>query len=844
MMVWKPRATRSSWLVLLAILVSSLSATGSAQSAAPFAPLETAVPDGIGPALGLGDVNGDGSKDLIVMGPPYVLLNDGHGTFTAVAGSSGFVSGFPVTVPQSIIADFNQDGRADLLVNTGTSVMSQWIGTAAGTLASAGSTAAVTGNIRSIAAGDVNGDGTLDVVCGTTIPNPGGMPQTFAAATAVFLNNGSALIPSGALGLPNVGTSGMILLDADVDGDQDLAVQHGTGLAIMVNGGGTFTGPPGFFGATGFGGSLFAARLNGDAYPDVIVRGFQNVPSMMVGGPAGFAPSPTTLTAPVAQFLDNPLAAFDLTGDGIDEVLVADYYGFGAYSVGAPGPAPLLFRVDRAGGPLISGDLDGDADVDLLVRAEGVWRVSFSDGAGNLRDQGAGYDMRVLLGGPVPFDLNGDGAPELLGTAAGPTGAVVLAIAHNDGHGRFAWTDVPIAGQPLALARSLLVLADVSGDGLKDLAVIEMSAVGFSTTTWSFALRVVLQGPAGTWTAGAASPTLAQGYRCDAVAGDWNGDGFDDLVFSDHTTGVRILYSSGATLVTPGATVTTSPASRLLAFDADGDSDRDLVVAGEPSLLLINSGGSFNSDPSFAGVWGARFATAADLDGNGQPDVWLNNTAFLHLGASWISIGSVAGGTGGSEVCSFDFDFDGDLDSVAGNGVAFVFEAPGVIGQHLFPVPPISGGLRISPVDLDRDGDADLVMTPAIDQPQYMGLVTRPGSVLSNTARQLSQDSPARPGRPLGVSLRGAPGGNWLLYAAPAPGFMPLPPYGTVFIDPVTAFPLGSGTLGPGGSAVVSIPMPAWASIYVGSLFEFQGLVDTVGGARLTNARHVPIVTF
>jgi hypothetical protein len=50
-----------------------------------------------------------------------------------------------------------------------------------------------------------------------------------------------------------------------------------------------------------------------------------------------------------------------------------------------------------------------------------------------------------------------------------------------------------------------------------------------------------------------------------------------------------------------------------------------------------------------------------------------------------------------------------------------------------------------------------------------------------------------------------------------------------------------SGALDAAGQADVAIPVPASLSAFIGAEFDAQGVVDTVGGPRLTNARRVVV---
>ena len=832
----------------LVVLAASLAPLAGAQSPRPFEPLETGVPDGLGVPLGFGDVNGDGTPDLIVAGAPFVLLNDGHGLFTAAVGSAG-----SIPPPQRMaLADFNQDGRDDLLTQNGNVTVSLWFGTPSGALvASANPLPAVPGNIVSVAAGDITGDGAPEIVFGRIVPR-GGLPPALTSQTAVLVNDGVGgfTLAGTSLGLPNIGASAMAFLDVDADGDQDLAVAGGgAGTWTLFDSGGTFSAPPGFFGAinANFAPVILVARLNPDVYPDAVVVQSGTALGLFDGGPAGLAASATTIAGGVSQSIFGAVAVFDLTGDGIDEVLRADDFGIDVYSIVAPGPALLLTRLQRPGGTLLASDFDGDSDRDLLLRVGPIFTEYFSDGAGGLHPQGSGLEPRPLLGGPVAIDLTGDGAPELVGTVF--DGSVVkVAIAQNDGTGRFTWTDAPIAGTAAANKTSLIAAADVDGDGQKDLAVIERTVV---SSTWSFSVRAIANGGAGVWTAGPAS-FISTGPRCDVEVADFNGDGKDDLVFCDFSTGVRVLYASAGAFLAPGTSISSTPANRIAVFDADGDLDSDVAVAGEPCWLLTNGGGgSFTQEPGFPFQFGAGNVTAGDVNGDSVPDVYLNTTLYLHLGATWVQVGNIPSGSAVGatyfETRSFDFDLDGDIDTLVASGVAYVDESGGVTSTHSVATGwsiAATTGWTFTPVDLDRDGDLDLLgvlqtsTTPGGNFPQ-----PRPQLVLYNTARHLTQDAPARPGHTLNMGLHGAASGYWYLYAAAAPASIALPPLGTVFMDPASTLQLGAGTLST-GSGAFSFPLPPSASALVGTTFELQSFLDTAAGPRLTNARHVLIVAY
>lgn len=126
----------------------------------------------IGNGLALSDFNGDGIQD-IATGSGYtneisILLGNGDGTFQDpkqyLAASQGTTSsGFPGSTVAIAAADFNADGKPDLVVvNGGVNTVSILLGNGDGTFQAhvdypTGTTPS------SVTVGDFNGDGKLDL---------------------------------------------------------------------------------------------------------------------------------------------------------------------------------------------------------------------------------------------------------------------------------------------------------------------------------------------------------------------------------------------------------------------------------------------------------------------------------------------------------------------------------------------------------------------------------------------------------------------------------------------------------------------------------------------------------
>ena len=185
----------------------------------------------------MGDFNGDGKLDLAVVNSSsnvVVMLGNGTGAFgPAVAYTVG---DRPVAVA---VRDFNSDGKLDLAVATNgvvinNSSVSVLLGNGDGTfgVATPYVVDAIGGaDIRSMALGDFNGDGNMDVaVANAYFSGPR------ANTVVMLLGNGSGGFGSVAYFVAPPSTPASVAV-GDVNGDaqQDLAIAHINGVSVFVN---------------------------------------------------------------------------------------------------------------------------------------------------------------------------------------------------------------------------------------------------------------------------------------------------------------------------------------------------------------------------------------------------------------------------------------------------------------------------------------------------------------------------------------------------------------------------------------------------------------------------------
>src|SRR5437764_5467097 len=117
----KRTAVWAGWLLCLCP-IPALRAQALPFYPAPGSPFSSGTPPGF---FNTGDFNGDANPDMLI--GTALMLGDGHGKFTRLPGPS-----FP-KVGSVIVADFNNDGRSDVVVVSPTS-FNLYLGNSDGTL--------------------------------------------------------------------------------------------------------------------------------------------------------------------------------------------------------------------------------------------------------------------------------------------------------------------------------------------------------------------------------------------------------------------------------------------------------------------------------------------------------------------------------------------------------------------------------------------------------------------------------------------------------------------------------------------------------------------------------------
>jgi hypothetical protein len=338
-----------------------------------------------------------------------ILLGHGDGTFN---GAREYA--FTPTWSAGSIAtgDLNHDGNLDVVVQ-GPSVL---LGNGDGTLQAA-TFVPVSNATQGIALADFNNDGNLDVAVPTGI-NSG----TGNQLVAVMLGNGDGTFQAEKdFGSHLLGPEYLVAGDFNGDGNLDLATFSGIDNSIALGDGtGNFpTAHPFGLGACC---PPAAADFNGDGKLDFVASDGASLQLFLGNGDGTFQWSklPYTFTSVTG------VVTADFNGDGIPDIVVVNSVVSGWVSVllgngDGTFASPVNYSVGDFPYAVAVGDLNQDGHTDLVVvLRSGLVAVLLGNGDGTFQPAlnfGSAFSAGTNGGGYPAIaiaDLNGDGLPDVL----------------------------------------------------------------------------------------------------------------------------------------------------------------------------------------------------------------------------------------------------------------------------------------------------------------------------------------------------------------------------------------------------------------------------------------------
>lgn len=611
---------------------------------------------------------------------------------------------------------------------------------------------------------DLDGDGDRDLVVAINRFN------AVAGSIAVCLNNGAGVFDAGVRLGSEFSYRTMAVGDIDGDGDADIVGLTGYSTSYVApqevevfenDGSGGFTVVTGRVPANNelLGLAAGLVDLDGDTDLDLVLVAESPSPALRAWENNGSG----TFTDRTGDWITSPFAPgyfelVDMDGNGMADIVATDATqtrillnnGTGALVDGsAHAPTSHTYAV---------GDFDGDQEPDLLTTG-GVY---LNDGNASGFSLGASMAWQPwLFADMATGDFDADGRLDILAVTPERTPVLLLQdtpLTFTDASA--SWIPATLAYRSRGFNYATVAVADVDDDGRPDALVGGAEGRGTSSFTIGVPPKLLLNRQNQEFVDASRRGLPGENRSIEAAAaGDVDGDGDVDIVATDGGwllgfVGERLLENDGQGMFAekvgalPVWVSGPDRASCLELVDVDGDGDLDLLEGlglneigpnfpGQNRLALNDGAGGF-TDVTATHLPAAVDSTGAiacgDVDGDGDPDLLVGNTSegfnqfgqqdrlLLNNGSGVFSeaagrLPTVNDCTGALALVDLDGDTDLDLvgrrhvdcnpQGLAGvvvyfnDGAGFFTEIPG-------RVPQVTGGLVLAVADVDGDGDVDI----------------------------------------------------------------------------------------------------------------------------------------
>ena len=523
-------------------------------------------------------------------------------------------------------------------------------------------------------------------------------------------------------------------------------------------------------------------------------------------------PVATQVTLPAGSY---PVFIGDFNGDGKPDLAsflsatttpssVGIQLNFGG---SAPTTVTTTLCVAGAGQPSFA-DVNNDKKLDLVYSCNGFLTVQLGNGDGTFQ---APVYYGKYIGTLVFADLNGDGYLDIAALIPTANAAPQVAVFLNQGS-----TAPGVFATPTLYAAPTgatgLLAGDFNGDGKQDL-ITTIYTVGAPGTQTAYTAVTIFSGNGDGTLKAPTTQSVAPFYSF--TAGDFNGDGITDLAFlqvsapNTLSTTVQILlgsnsgtFSQGAALSVPANLTQQQFPQGMAAVALTNDGNLDLVVPTNVLNVFHGDGkGGFTPTGAYAVTTQVGLGAAylfADANGDGNQDLIVagaSSGVFIFLGNGDGTLQAPPGTSVSGPVADVNNDGIADMVFLPAQGGNFFGTALGrgdgsfAILNQTTPVPAAQTGYSLMTGDFNGDGKTDAIaIQPGSAGPNALTCVTPDAQLLSFLGSGDGRFQAKGTALALGVSGAGAGAtgdfnsdGNLdiiLPYSCPPSGLLFLPGHG------------------------------------------------------------------